>query len=69
MVEYCAVAARGELDHDDWRASPLCVSGSLENLPPIMVVYGEDGFGCVWMRLDGLSRGLDGFRWVWMDGL
>lgn len=58
LVEYCAVAARGELDHDDWRASPLCVSGSLENLPPIMVVYGEDdGFGWVWMCLDA-------FGWV-----
>lgn len=32
-------------------------------------MMGLDGFGCVWMGLDGLSRGLDGFRWIWMDGL
>lgn len=43
LVGFCAASARGALDHDDWQASPLHVTGSLDNLPPIMVVYGEDG--------------------------
>lgn len=42
LVGFCAASARGALDHDDWQASPLHVTGSLDNLPPIMVVYGED---------------------------
>ena len=45
LVGFCAASARGALDHDDWQASPLHVTGSLDNLPPIMVVYGEDR-GC-----------------------
>ena len=42
LVHFCATTARGALHDDDWQVSPLHVTGSLDNLPPIMVVYGED---------------------------
>jgi len=32
----------GELPADDWRASPVLATGSLQSLPPLLVVYAAD---------------------------
>lgn len=42
LVSWIAKHARGHLADHDWRASPVYVEGSLEQLPPTLVVYGED---------------------------
>ncbi|CAJ1416333.1 unnamed protein product [Effrenium voratum] len=42
LVAWCAEKARGGSEHDDWCCSPMHAPGSLDNLPPILVVYGED---------------------------
>lgn len=41
LVSWIAQQARGRLSDHDWRASPVYVEGSLEQLPPTLVVYGE----------------------------
>ena len=43
LVEFCASMTRGDLPHNDWQHSPVFAPGPLHEIPPTLVVYGEDG--------------------------